>query len=297
MKPGSKPIATLVTGAPRSGTTWLARLLATSPGSALTGREPMNPHKHQYALSRTLSGWTRLHHLSPRQRRALALTYRGLNPLTVGRYGRRQWAAPLARTRLIVKDPYAMLSIPAIRRTTGCRTVLIYRHPGAVLASYRRMGWTPDVHQLQPIATQFSAAYDNWLLDTNSEAEALARSWVVLHEIALEGLCLEHDIVVSHSEIATNGNILGPQLFTRLGLCWNSNAKEQFGPPTVGTASDFTEPRPRRALHNFDRMPSEVADAWKSEVAPEDVTDIEAVAERMLSRLRACRIGTSEPGE
>ena len=45
----------LVTGVPRSGNTWLARLLATSPGTAMAGREPMNPRGRQYALGGTLT--------------------------------------------------------------------------------------------------------------------------------------------------------------------------------------------------------------------------------------------------
>ena len=55
----------LVTGVPRSGTTWLARLLAGSPGTALAGREPMNPRGRQYALGGTLTGWARLSDLTP----------------------------------------------------------------------------------------------------------------------------------------------------------------------------------------------------------------------------------------
>ena len=38
-----RPPPILVTGVPRSGTTWLARWLARGGGMALTGREPMNP--------------------------------------------------------------------------------------------------------------------------------------------------------------------------------------------------------------------------------------------------------------
>src|SRR5680860_1295625 len=97
----------LVTGIPRSGTTWLARLLATASRTALTGREPMNPRGRQYALGRTLDGWTCLQQLSDRQRRAMWTAYHGVNPWVYSKYGRRQWLAPLPWTRVVVKDPYA----------------------------------------------------------------------------------------------------------------------------------------------------------------------------------------------
>jgi len=145
----------LVTGMPRSGTTWLARLLASARGTALTGREPMNPRGRQYALAGTLSGWARLTTLSRKQEAALSRAYAGRTPWVYSRYGHRQWAALVPRTRIVVKDPFAMLSIPAIHRVTTAQPVLIYRHPGAVLTSYQRMGWAPDVEELRPIVAEF----------------------------------------------------------------------------------------------------------------------------------------------
>src|SRR5699024_4148149 len=97
----------------------------------------------------TLDSWTELNHASPRQRRLLSRSYRGLNPWVYGRYGRRQWAAALPGTRVVVKDPFALLSLPLIRQSTLARVVIIYRHPGALLSSYRRMGWAPDIAELR----------------------------------------------------------------------------------------------------------------------------------------------------
>ena len=88
----------LVTGVPRSGTTWLARLLALSPATALAGREPMNPRGRQYALGGSLDGWARLTDPSPYQRFLLRSAYRGWNPMVYSRFGTRQWAGPLPQT-------------------------------------------------------------------------------------------------------------------------------------------------------------------------------------------------------
>lgn len=68
--------------------------------------------------------------------------------MVYGRYGRRQSVARLLWMRVVIKDPFATLSLPVISRETSARVVLIYRHPGAVLVSYRRMGWRPDVDEL-----------------------------------------------------------------------------------------------------------------------------------------------------
>ena len=89
----------LVTGLPRSGTTWLARLLAAGPGTALPGREPMNPRGRQFALAGSLPGWSRLdQQLTNAQRRTLRRAYRGWEPRIYGRLGADQWNAA-ARAR------------------------------------------------------------------------------------------------------------------------------------------------------------------------------------------------------
>ncbi len=100
---GRRPV--LVTGVPRSGTTWLARELAAARGAALPGKEPMNPRPGQFALAGTLTGWTRLEHPTPAQVATLRRVYRGREPRVLSRYGVKQWAAALPGTTTVVKEP------------------------------------------------------------------------------------------------------------------------------------------------------------------------------------------------
>ncbi|CUR55124.1 hypothetical protein NOCA2230044 [metagenome] len=284
----------LVTGVPRSGTTWLARLLACAPGTALAGREPMNPRGRQYALGGSLHGWSRLTQPTARQRRALSLAYRGLNPLVYSRYGTRQWAAPLPGTRLVVKDPFALLSIPTIARTTGAATVLVYRHPGAVLASYRRMGWTPDTSELQGIITR--ARRDGVATPADlpphgsiGPAEEMGHFWAALHDLALTDIAASDcDVVVlSHERLASGGSPLGRALMQRLGLPWTEEMQSELNKES-SAAVDATH------LHNFDRAPAEVAQAWRSGLTEAEIDGIEAVTATTHARLDALSI-TADP--
>jgi sulfotransferase family protein len=280
----------LVTGVPRSGTTWLARLLATADRVALAGREPMNPRGKQYALVHTLDGWTRLQRPIGRQRWALRTAYRGLNPWLYSRYGRRQWAAPLPWTRLVVKDPFAMLSLPVVASVTGARVVLLYRHPGAVLASYRRMGWRPDLDELRPLVDQ---ARDSGLpvagLPAGTDAgspEAMGWFWGALHAIALHDLAAVPDaIVLSHEEVATGGPRVLARLFETLSLSATAAtgkeyAKESAAPATVRAGQ----------LHNFDRSPTDVANAWRSTLLPGELEAVEAATTTVRDRLEQQRL-------
>jgi hypothetical protein len=149
-----KPI--LVTGAHRSGTTWVGKMLALAPGVAYI-HEPFNP--------RTAAG------LSParfdryftvvtseneaRYRPGLEQTIRfryGLGAQLRSLRGGRDLAriprdlvrverARLSGARPLVKDPIALLSAEWLAETFGMDVVVLIRHPAAFAASLKRLGW------------------------------------------------------------------------------------------------------------------------------------------------------------
>lgn len=283
----SRDAPLLVTGMPRSGTTWLARLLASAPGVALTGREPMNPRGRQYALAGTLDGWTRLVAPTARQRGALRTSYSGLNPLVYSRYGHRQWAAVLPGTRLVVKDPFAMLSIPVVQELTNARPVLLFRHPGAALASYRRMGWSPDVSELTPIIDRFieingpTPGVARFPVGAG-EVGAMAWFWNALYGIALSDVNrLDKDLVVlAHEDIAAGGERFAAELFRHLGLEWEPSVAQNL--KATGGSRLVNE----NALHNFDRNPAQVAHEWEKKLAKGERVGLEQETHTVLSMLR-----------
>lgn len=283
----------LVTGVPRSGTTWLARLLATAPGTVLAGREPMNPRERQYALAHTLDGWTRLDRVTARQRRALRSAYAGLNPLVYSRYGRRQWAGPLPNSRMIVKDPFALLSLAPVSAVTRALPVVVYRHPGAVLVSYRRMGWEPDLEELQRIVADLRAAGTLDIEDLpgpgqSSPAEAMGRFWAALHEIALlDAERLPELTILSHEELAGGGEPAGRRLLERLGLVWGPGSATELSREATTRP---VQPDASAGLHNFDRAPADVAVAWRERLEAGELATIERATEHVRELLDRKRL-------
>jgi hypothetical protein len=286
----SAPI--LVTGVPRSGTTWLARVLATSPRTALAGREPMNPRGRQYALGGTLQGWAGLSGLSMHQRLALQSAYRGCNPLVFGRYGRQQWAAPLPWVRVVVKDPFALLSLPVIARTTGALPVVLFRHPGAVLVSYKRMGWQPDLDELQSVLAAHSPdAVSSRLRDIPPRAKAdplvaMGWFWSTLYDFALNSVeaAGTETIVVSHEELAEHGAGGGRELFRAIGLPWGRTTTHEFSQSSESAPQDPT------ALHNLRRSAHEVASGWRNRLTESEISSIEEVTYETRLRLDLARL-------
>jgi Sulfotransferase family len=293
----------LVTGMPRSGTTWIARVLASAPGTALAGREPMNPRRRQYALGGTLESWARLEAPTRRQAFDLRLAYRGINPWVFSRYGRRQWAAPWPGTRIIVKDPFAALSLPAVTATTGARALVTYRHPGAMLVSYRRVGWRPDLAEIRPHVRRpdLLAAAGRGLAEGpdgagGADVRAMAAFWAALYDQILADLDrVPGALLISHEDLAGGGEDALRTLYAALDLGWSEAAGRPFATP----ATPLTEGPAERgstagtALHNFDRAPAQVAAAWTAALTPDELSEINALTADVQQELAGRRLRLS----
>lgn len=243
----------------------MARLLASSPHTSLPGREPMNPRGRQFALGGTLDTWVRRTTFSTREAAVLRRCYAGRELRTFSRYGIRQWAAPFPATRVVIKDPFAMLSLAAIHDVSGAIPVLLYRHPAAVLASYRRMGWSADTDEIVNLGAPASTG--------GGDLEAMAAMWRWCHEIALADLDRVTDsVVVSHDLLTTSGSAAQAALFERIGL----DLPPASAPAAARVSSETGSGVVRDGgLHDFTRTPDDVANGWRSRLAPDDIEAME----------------------
>jgi hypothetical protein len=259
----------LVTGLPRSGTTWLAQRLASSPRTAMTGREPMNPRGRQFALQGSVSSWVRLDRsTSPRQLRTLRRVYRGWEPRVYSRYGVRSWAAPMPWVRVVVKDPFALLSLPAITRATGARPVILYRHPAAVLASYRRLNWLPDVEEIAALGLPDAEPASP--PPAEDEVSAMGWFWATCYATVLRDLPqLPDALVVDHAALAAGQDAALAELAAALGI-------RALRPHHASRRGHGHPPASR--LHDLDRRPALVAEAWRQQVSPDEIARVEALA-------------------
>lgn len=255
----------------------------------------MNPRGRQHALAGTLDGWARLTTPTARQRRALALAYRGADPRVFSRYGHRQWAAPLPWTRVVVKDPFAPLSLPAVVATTGARPVLVLRHPAAVLGSYRRMGWSPDLEELAGVLAAAGDVRDPAgeplhlpAPGTVGEAEAMASFWHVLHALALaDAASLPGLVVVDHEDVAAADGCVLAALRADLGLAAPADTPADTPAAPTGSAGDTSD---AGDLHRLDRSPEQAATAWRAHVDPEELAVVERVTASTRARLAELRL-------
>lgn len=274
MKPKA-PI--LVTGLHRSGTTWVARMLAYSPGTALVGKEPFNSGPRMWALGGLLQrDYEYVPGRSDEER--VARVYRrvleGRAPRLIGRQGSRQalWLLPGSKPRVIVKDPLAALSAEWLAERFGTRVVITVRHPGAFAVSLRRVGWDFDFNQI----SEQEALMEGPLRHLASEirhppSSSLARAglvWRCVYTVLLSYADAHHDwVVVTHEQLSGSPESEFRRIYDVLGLHWSQRVSA-----AISNHTDAANPVGARSgrVHDLHRNSAALALAWKEVLSREE---------------------------
>lgn len=238
----------LVTGAHRSGTTWVGRILALSPEVGYI-HEPFNPHHQPGVCACRFPLWFQYvngdnEHLFRRHLRAtLAFRYR---PLAQARHTRdleevRQLLrdgygfarARLRRARPVVKDPIAAFSSSWLASTFGMTTIVLVRHPAAIASSLKRLGWS---HPFQDFLAQ-PALMEEQLADFEDEIRRMAKAeheivdqaallWRLIYSVLVRyGKAYRDWMFVRHEDLAGNPLSGFARIFERLGLAYTERVQ------------------------------------------------------------------------
>jgi Sulfotransferase family len=158
----------LVTGAHRTGTTWIGKMLAADPGTAYIS-EPLNVLHRPGVLSAKVRFWytyickdNEAGYLAPFNQ-LIKFRYHYLDevralhsPKDVLRMVRDSGIflrAGVLQQRPILKDPFAVFSLPWFADRLNCEVVVTVRHPAAFASSLKRLNWSFDFADLlkQPL--------------------------------------------------------------------------------------------------------------------------------------------------
>jgi len=153
----------LITGIQRSGTTFAAKILSYSP-EVLYLPEPFNPN---YGLKGTDCHFPYINYENDQDYYSLFLNdlfsfrarykktyFRDNLPKKIGKYflgsraDLRYRVAKLQKRiirdynrRFLIKDPDAAYLSEHMSLNHNCQVLILVRHPGAIMASFRRLGW------------------------------------------------------------------------------------------------------------------------------------------------------------
>ncbi len=164
--PDRRPI--LVTGAHRTGTTWVGRLLAAPPAVAYIS-EPLNVLHRPGTFRAPVANWytyicdDNASEYAPAFAELISYRYHLLAEVAslrtlhdVARMGRDLSVFVSGRIRHsipLLKDPFAMFSVPWFARSLNCRVIVTIRHPAAFASGLKRLNWYFDFQDLlrQPL--------------------------------------------------------------------------------------------------------------------------------------------------
>ena len=256
------PRPLIVTGLPRSGTSWTGKMLEAA-GQHIYVNEPLNPshppgrspgvldadveHYFQYICTDNAGTWL------PAFTRTLDLRFhlaaelrRNRSPYDLARAARNLAAFTAGRTRgraALLDDPYALFSVPWLVQTFDAHAVVLVRDPVTFVGSWRALGWQVDTAELlaqpllvrdhlRPHREELAAVQgsSDWLASTATLWNA---SYSAAHRFAAGD---QRILLVRHEDLARSPMTAFPELYRRLGLTWTADAAATVRRATSGTA-------------------------------------------------------------
>lgn len=293
-KESSSPI--LVTGAHRSGTTWVGSVLASVQGMAYI-HEPFNcgwkrrgvrgsqcEVWYKYLCEENgedyfeyISDSLKLRYMLHAELRLIRQT-KSLKD--VKRFTRQcsRFLTQKKYLRPVVKDPIALMSCEWLERQFGMQIVVMTRHPAAFAYSLKQRGWRFNFRyllqqellmrdMLEPFRERMELAVKSEI-DFMKEAGLL---WCVLNHVVLQYRRNFPDwIIIRHEDFAINPREEFKKLFAKLGIPLGIKSEKVIDSLTHSSGKQ----RPEAAVNWLDRDSKTVATDWVGKLSKHEISQL-----------------------
>lgn len=283
----------LVTGVPRSGTTWLGRMISASKYYFYV-HEFMNPvclfqksrffHKFHYLDE------SNIHEYEPIIERLMHLTYQSemeKNPL-------KHMAKEMIRTYFslkkralgypqpLLKEPNACFSSDFLARRYGLRVIVLVRHPAGVVTSFKRMGWPSDLDSILKQKALVHRYFSKLSLEDNQDlVEEISWLWRMVMDVLTKFLEKNKDwILVRHEDICRNPLKEFEKIFEKLNIPFTKRIKNKVFSSTRG---ETVIPESRDPFH-FKRNSQKLTSAWKDRLTVQEIEKIKSIVKPVSDR-------------
>jgi hypothetical protein len=280
----------LVTGAPRSGTTWVGRALCLG-GDVGEIYEPFNPASRQWRwfdppehylyvdesieapyvdAVEQMSSWR-----YPLVRRLRAGDGRGAV---------QAWARSRAhRGRgVLVKDPIALFSAPWLARRFGYRPLVVVRHPAGFVSSLVRVqwqvrfgSWLRQPRLMETLLAPWREEIERAAHGELGVVEAGAVFWRVSTGVVLRCRAEQPDwVVVRHEDLSADPVAEFRALYDRFGLTWSAAVAREIA---AQSAADNPAEVVGGAQHGLQRDSRSVATIWRQRLSDDQVATVRRI--------------------
>jgi hypothetical protein len=263
MRAGAEPV--LVTGLPRTGTSWVGKMLEAG-GDLVYVNEPLNPqhppgrspgvlnadvtHRFQYICADNEDMWRAAFADTVRLRYGVLAELRrnrsAYDLLRMAKYLRSFTVGRVRGRRALLDDPFAVLSTPWLTDRLAARSVVLVRDPVALVASWRRLGWTVYLHELleQPLLVRdLLGRYEDRmraLVGSQDHIAKIALLWSAVYDAVDRFRQQDQRIrLVRYEDLATDPVAAFDSLYRHLGLRWSEEIRRRV--EAAATAGGGTE--------------------------------------------------------
>ena len=273
----------LITGAPRSGTTWVGRTLAQAARTRYV-HEPFNLSAGPCACGVKIDKWfyyvtketdaacsRHFHHLL-KPGFHLWNTLNFIADLKQKKKLQRmfRYIKSFRNDRSIVKDPLAIFSAEWLESTFDMDVVVLVRHPAAVVSSYKKLNWSHDFthfvsqdalmqEHLHPFKDEI-----NRLVDRKADdIDRISVLWKIINYAAIK-LTIKHEnwICVRYEDIVQSPVAGFESIFKRLDLGFSGNV-ENFIRERSFVSDSIEDKNP----YSIVRDSQQVARSWKKNLS------------------------------
>jgi len=280
----------LVTGAHRSGTTWVGKMIAASPEVAYIS-EPLNVHHRPGVLRVPTKNWytyiceENQANFLPAFQDTIRFHYHSWLELgslrsfkDVGRMLRDlSWFAGgrFRRAHALLKDPFAVFSAPWFAETLGCQIVIVVRHPLAFVSSLKRLNWDFDFRNLlaQPLLMRdyLEPFHDEMKASLVTPKDIIAQGsllWRMVYTVVAEFRELYPKFwVVHHEDLSYQPEVEFRQLYADLGLAVTPKVRQAL---VNSSQSGNPEELSKRKVHAVNLDSRANLTNWKKRLTDEE---------------------------
>jgi hypothetical protein len=282
----------LVTGAHRTGTTWVGKSLAADPRLAYIS-EPLNVHHRPGVFGARIASWytyicrdNEAEYL-PRFHELLSFRYHASAEIASLRSGRDALrmardvaifvAGNVLRKRALLKDPFAVFSLAWFAERLNCEIVVMVRHPAAFASSLKRLEWTFDFNDLlvQPLLMRDYLESYRAAMRSVAAGDVIGQAALLWAMIYRSVDAMRQQIpsvrVIRHEDLSLDPGGGFERLFRHLGLSFTDRTRR------VIAASSSSENPPELApgmTHSVKLDSRASLDRWKHRLSVEEISRV-----------------------
>jgi len=295
----SKVESFLVTGAHRTGTTWVGRMLAADPQLAYIS-EPLNVFHHPGILGSPIPFWYTYicneneseflpafqqllnygYHFLP----ALKSLRSGRDFLRMGRDLMIFWQAGVLHQHPLLKDPFAVFSLNWFANRLNSRIVVTIRHPAAFASSLKRLNWSFDFNDLltQPLLMHDHLESYRKEMQSMPSEDVIGQAsllWKMIYH-TVRSACNQNPAirVVRHEDLSLDPVAGYKRLYGELGLNFTQDVERKI---TDSSSSENPAELTQKKVHSVKLDSRANLENWKRRLSSAEIQRIRRATEEV----------------